>query len=193
MVLSCLRGLMPPLQEHPLLLPLRTKKSIRSKDPNTRSGVPDGDQGLNMTAQGLQKGGACIHLGESCQNGFNWGRCILRSNRVKVRVGPSLSPPSLPTPNTLSLLRANSWMTWLWPWAGFCITPSWKNGAFWKAQRRWKVWILYHEEFWKGWPEEPVATSIWLSLPDVHSSVSTPCNSPLTFTLEHLFFALHVR
>lgn len=44
--------------EHPHLLPVRTKRGIRSKDPNTaRSGIPDGDQGLDMAAQGLKREG----------------------------------------------------------------------------------------------------------------------------------------
>lgn len=55
-VLSCLGGLAStPLAEHPHLLPVGSKRGIRSKDPITeRSGVPDGDQGLDMAAQGLK-------------------------------------------------------------------------------------------------------------------------------------------
>lgn len=58
-VLSCLGGLAStPLAEHPHLLPVGTKSGIRSKDPNTeRSGGPDGDQGLDMAAQGFKRKG----------------------------------------------------------------------------------------------------------------------------------------
>lgn len=62
--------------EHPQLLPVRTKRGIRSKDPNTvRSGVPDGDQGLDMAAQGPKQKGPT----------YAWEKAV--RTRVQLRQG----------------------------------------------------------------------------------------------------------